>query len=234
MTDIYHEYSGTPGYRMMRIFLQRRKIILSNPTVHKYMKEMGLRSVVMPKKPKYKKGDCYKKFDNLLKQDFTSEQPNVKWCTDFTYLFLEDGAKRYNCSIVDLYDRSVVATLNSNRINAELAKDTLGIALKKNGNYKDIILHSDQGSQFTSKDFTEYCLNMNVRQSMSKAGCPYDNAPMESFYGTFKAEYIKQHNFKTDEELNEGTLDYVYSWYNHIRPHSSNNYLTPFEKRMGF
>jgi len=75
---------------------------------------------------------------------------------------------------------------------------------------------------------------MNVRQSMSKAGCPYDNAPMESFYGTFKAEYIKQHNFKTDEELNEGTLDYVYSWYNHIRPHSSNNYLTPFEKRMGF
>ena len=70
-----------------------------------------------------------------------------------------------------------------------------------------------------------------IRQSMSKAGCPYDNSPMESFYGTFKSEFIRQNRFGTDHELNESTLDYVYGYYNHIRPHSSNGYMTPFEKR---
>ena len=66
---------------------------------------------------------------------------------------------------------------------------------------------------------------------MSKAGCPYDNSPMESFYGTFKSEFIRQNRFETDQELNESTLDYVYGYYNHIRPHSSNGYMTPFKKR---
>ena len=99
--DIYHEYEGNPGYRMMQIFLERRNINLSRTTVLKYMRELKIRSVVLRKKPRYHKGECYKKFDNLLKQDFKAEHPNVKWCTDFTYLYLSDGAKRYNCSILD-------------------------------------------------------------------------------------------------------------------------------------
>lgn len=60
---------------------------------------------------------------------------------------------------------------------------------------------------------------------------PYDNSPMESFYGTFKAEFINKHRFSSDEELNNATMDYVYVYYNHVRPHSSNEYMTPFEKR---
>lgn len=230
--EIYHKHSGIPGYRMMRVFLERMDIVRSSLTVHRYMKEMKLRSVVTPKKPKYKKGDCHKRFGNLLQRDFTSGKPNTKWCTDFTYIFLRDGSTRYNCSIIDLYDRSAVATLNSERINAQLAIDTLKVALGANRTDKGLILHSDQGSQFTSRDFTEFCLAGGIVQSMSKAGCPFDNSPMESFYGTFKAEYIKQHDFVDDEELNEGTFDYVYRWYNHLRPHSSNGYLTPFEKRF--
>ena len=117
--SIYYEYDGRPGYRMMVIFLKRRGISLSRTTVLKYMRELKLRSVVMPKKPRYHKGDCYKKFNDLLKQDFTTSGPNEKWCTDFTYLYLSDGAKRYNCSIIDLYDKSVLATLNSKRIDKE-------------------------------------------------------------------------------------------------------------------
>ncbi len=65
---------------------------------------------------------------------------------------------------------------------------------------------------------------------MSRAGCPYDNSSMESFYGTFKTEFIRQNSFETDIELNKRTLDYVYDYYNHIRPHSSNGYMIPFEK----
>ena len=230
--DIYHEYEVRPGYRMMKVFLERKKIFLSQNTVLKYMQELKIHSIRRPKKVRYHKGEQYKKFDNLLKQDFTAKRPNQKWCTDFTYLYLSDGAKRYNCSIVDLYDKSIAATLNGKRIDAALAIDTLKIALQKNKAGKDLILHSDQGSQFTSKDFTEYCEKEHIRQSMSKAGCPYDNSVMESFYGTLKDEFIRQHKFDTDEELNSQTIDYVYGYYNHLRPHSSNGYLTPFEKRM--
>lgn len=117
---------------MMVIFLRRRGISLSRTTVLKYMRELKLRSVVIPQKSRYRKGDCYKKINNLLKQDFTAIRPNEKWCTDFTYLNLSDGAKRYNCSIIDLYDKSVLATLNSKKIDAELAIQTLQIALDRN------------------------------------------------------------------------------------------------------
>jgi len=130
--QIYHEYSGNPGYRMIRVYLLRAKISLSNTTVLKYMQELGIRSTVTPKKPTYKKGDCYKKFENHLNRKFHAEKPNEKWCTDFTYIFMEDGRKRYNCSIIDLFDRSVVATLNSSHIDAELAVQTLKAALERN------------------------------------------------------------------------------------------------------
>jgi len=144
---------------------------------------------------------------------------------------LKKNAKRYNCSIIDLYDKSVLATLNNKRIDAELAIQTLQIALDRNPVKGKIILHSDQGSQYTSRAFTEFCEGKGIQQSMSKAGYPYDNSPMESFYGTFKSEFIRQNRFETDQELNKSTLDYVYGYYNHIRPHSSNGYMTPFEKR---
>lgn len=131
--SIYYEYDGRPGYRMMVIFLRRRGISLSRTTVLKYMRELKLRSVVIPQKPRYRKGDCYKKFNILLKQNFTAIRPNEKWCTDFTYFNLSDGAKRYNCSIIDLYDKSVLATLNSKRIDAELAIQTLQNFVRKKG-----------------------------------------------------------------------------------------------------
>lgn len=66
---------------------------------------------------------------------------------------------------------------------------------------------------------------------MSRTGCPYNNSPLESFYGTFKAEFINQHNFSSDEKLNNGALDYVYVYHNHVRPHSLNGYMTLFKKR---
>ena len=101
-------------------------------------------------------------------------------------------------SIVDLYDRSVVSTVNSKHMDACLAIDTLRKALEANPSATGkVLLHSDQGSQYTSQAFKQYCEEKQIKQSMSKAGCPYDNAPMESFYGTFKAEFIEQHEFKT-------------------------------------
>ncbi len=231
---IYHANGGVLGHRQMRAFLKRENIILSKTTVHKYMnKELDLKSVVRRKKPGYKQGHVHKVFANLIKQNFSAEQKNRKWCTDFTYLFLTDGSKRYNCSIIDLYDRSVVASLNGKEITSELAIRTVEKALAAQPAItKNLILHSDQGSQFKSKDFIEFCKKNHITQSMSKAGYPYDNAPMERYYNTLKNERIYLHHYHTDKELDAAVIDFAYVWYNHVRPHSYNGYKTPFEARF--
>jgi transposase InsO family protein len=195
-------------------------------------KDLALYSIVRRKKPSYLRGKKHKVHDNLLKQDFTATKPNEKWCTDFTYLFLADGRKRYNCSIIDLYDRSIVASLNGKRIDSRLAIDTLRKALTlQMMPLTGLTLHSDQGVQYTSKEFNAFCLDNNVTQSMSKAGCPYDNAPMERYFNSLKNELIYHYHFKSDEELDKATNDYAYLFYNHKRPHSFNDGLTPYKKR---
>ncbi len=218
----------------MRVFLSRKGIILSKTTVHKYMnKELGLYSLLRRKKPVYAKGQAHKVFPNLFEQNFTADRANQKWCTDFTYLFLKDVRKRYNCSIIDLYDRSVIASLNEKEMTAELAINTLKKALSTQPAMKnDLILHSDQGSQYTSKAFIEFCESANITQSMSKAGCPYDNAPMERYFSTLKNELIYQHYYCNDKDLDAAIEDFAYVWYNHVRPHYYNNGLTPFESRF--
>lgn len=230
---IYHAHNGVDGYRQIRAYLARKGIQLSALTVHVYMNQLlGLRSIVRPKKPGYQKGKPHKIFENLINQDFTSNEINKKWCSDFTYLFLKDGSKRYNCTIIDLYDRSVIASITDKHITADLAKRTLEKALKSQPSINGtLILHSDQGSQYTSKEFIEYCEKSGVTQSMSKAGYPYDNAPMERYFNTLKQELIYQHIYHSEEELYDAVEEFAYVTYNHVRPHSYNQYQTPFEAR---
>lgn len=199
--SIYHEHGGIDGYRSMSIYLKRKGLYYSSLTIHKYMNsELGLHSVVRRRRPGSRKGTPHKIFENLLSQDFVAESVNQKWCTYFTYLFLTDGSKRYNCSILDLHDRSIVASITDKKITSDLAIRTLKKALDSQSAFKEeIILHSDQESQYTSKDFTEFCASVEIRQSMSKAGCPYDNAPMERYYNTLKNELVHLHYYHTDE-----------------------------------
>ena len=184
------------------------------------------------KKPNYKKGLQHKLFPNLLKQNFVVNEPNRVWCTDFTYLYLTNGQVRYNCTIIDLYDRSVVASENGKFTTSDLAIRTLDKAIHTvHCDTSNLIIHSDQGVQLTSFDFTQFCETWGITQSMSRAGTPYDNAPMERYYNTLKAELIYQYHFRTDKELDDAIYQFAYSWCNCIRPHSYNGYLTPFEKR---
>ena len=231
---IYHEHDGTDGYRKIKVYLERNKIILSNTTVHKYMnKEMGLKSITRRKKQGYKKGTPHTIFGNKLGRNFYAYEKNQKWCTDFTYTELKDGRMRYNCSIIDLYDRSIVASITDNRITAELAVRTLKKALDSQPGFKgDLLLHSDQGSQYTSKIFVDFCKRNNIIQSMSAAGCPYDNAPMERYFNTLKNECLNLYVFETEEELYAAIEEFAYVHYNHVRPHEFNGYKTPAQKRF--
>ena len=115
---------------------------------------LGLKSIVRPKKPESNRGKAHKVFENKLQQNFTAEKKNQKWCTDFTYLFLKNHDVRYNCTIIDLYDRSVIASITDRHISSDLAIRTLQEALDSQPARKgELILHSDQGTQFTSKAF---------------------------------------------------------------------------------
>lgn len=178
------------------------------------------------------KREANKIFPNILEQDFSCDEINTKWCTDFTYLFLPDGEKSYNCTIIDLHDRSVVASITDRRMTADLAIRTLMKAIESQSAIKGVlILHSDQGSQFTSKKFEDYCEKMKVTQSMSQAGYSYDNAPMERYFNTLKSKRIYQHNYATEADLYKAIEEYAYVTYNHKRPHSYDGYKTPFEAR---
>ena len=148
---------------------------------------------------------------------------------------MTNGSKRYNCTIIDLHDRSVVASITDRNITADLAIRTLEKAIKSQPgiNLSKLLLHSDRGSQYTSKEFTEYCESVGITQSMSNAGCPYDNAPMERYYNTLKNELINHHYYHSEKEPYEAVEEFAYVHYNHIRPHSYNNYKTPFEARYG-
>ncbi len=226
---LYHEAGGRPGYRMMQQLLANKGVHLSVQTVRKYMNvELGLKSITRKPKYRYCKGsEAFGTFENLLKQDFHAEKRNSRWCIDFTYLFLANHSKRYNCTIIDLYDRRVVASVNSNRINTQLAIDTVSKALTRIGGESGMILHSDRGSQFTSKEFIEFCKDYKITQSMSKPGCPYDNAPMERYFNTLKAELINLRSFKDEQTLYTEVNAYAYGWYNNLRPHSHNGGTPP-------
>ena len=148
-------------------------------------------------------------------------------------MFLKDHEVRYNCTIIDLHDRSVIASITDRHITSDLAIRTLQKALDSQPAIKGgLILHSDQGSQYTSKAFTEFCESVKVTQSMSKAGYLYDNAPMERYYNTLKNEYINLYEYETEDALYQAAEDFSYVEYNYVRPHSYNGYATPHQARV--
>ena len=217
----------------MTVYLARRGYRYSPAAIHKYMNtEMKLFSVVRPKKPGYEHGKPHKVFENKLRQDFTAEKPDQKWCTDSTYLFLKSHEVRYNCTIPDLYDRSVTASITDRNITSDPAVRTLKKASESQPSIRDgLILHPDQGTQYTPKAFTGFCESANVTQSMGRAGYLYDNAPMERYFNTLKNECTNLYEFPTEESLYQKVEEFAYADYNYVRPHSFNGYRTPFEAR---
>ncbi len=118
--------------------------------------------------------------NNLLKQNVTISEKNNIWCTDFTYMRVSENKFKCNYTIIDLYDRSVITSINNKYINTDLAIKTLTMGLKQEHNPKGIILHSNQEIHFTSYDFVMFCKRHGIIQSMSKADYPYDNTLIES------------------------------------------------------
>ena len=205
---------GTYGYRRMTIWLNRvYGIIVNSKRVRRVMKEAGLQSVVRKKK-KFKKdqGAVYK-YDNLLARNFYSSRPNDKMVTDITYISTGRG-KVFLSMVKDLFDNSIRGYCVSRNNDLKLVADTLRETFTniKTNNGKPVLLHSDQGFQYTSKLYERLTSQYGITPSMSRKG----NAAAENFFSHLKSELINRVKLKDYEEAKKAIDDYI-RYYNNKR-----------------
>ena len=156
------------------------------------MKSLNVHSVIRRKRFKYyapKTIDIGRVEPNLLNREFNCNSPNQKWVTDITYLKYDNGRKRmYLSAIEDLYNREIIAYKISDNLDMSFVENTLGEAFKKvsTGEFRNLIIHSDQGVHYKSNIYKSILKKFGVRQSMSKKGNCHDNACIENFFGHLK------------------------------------------------
>jgi transposase InsO family protein len=163
---------------------------------------------------------------NLLEQDFDAEHPNQKWVGDITYLWTDEGWL-YLAVMIDLHSRKVIGWAMSERMTATLVCDALKMALWRRKKPKGVIVHSDRGSQYCSKDYQKLIAGHQLLCSMSAKGNCYDNACAESFFHSLKVETIHGERFATRQAMKETVFEYIEVDYNRTRRHSANGYLSP-------
>ena len=169
---------------------------------------------------------------DLVDRNFTAEAPNQLWVADITFVPTAAGFL-YLAVVLDVFSRKVVGWAMANRLRTELVLDALDMAVGQR-RPRDVIHHSDQGSQYTSLAFGSRCREAGVRPSMGSVGDAYDNALCESFFSTLEAELLARRRFQSQAEARMACFSYIEGWYNPHRRHSGLGYLSPiaFEKRM--
>ena len=229
--EIYTESKRRYGSPKIQKVLANKGIKVSQKRVARRMKELGIRSIVV-KKYNYaenKKVDDTKK-PNLLKQDFKAIEPKQKWVGDITYIYTKEIGWTYLAIVMDLYDLKIVGYSYGKHMTADLVIQALNNAVCNRGIKEKMIFHSDLGSQYTSNDYEELLKRLNIQHSYSKKGYPYDNASMESFNAILKKEEVNQKSYVTFEKARLAIFEFIESWYNNRRIHSSLGYITPNEK----
>ena len=163
---------------------------------------------------------------NLLDQNFQAARPNEKWVQDITYLPTDEG---WLClaEVIDLYSRHVVGWAMSSRMKAVLVCDALNMALFRRAMPTGVIVHSDRGSQYCSTRFQRQLTGHGLKCSMSKRGDCYDNACAESFFHSLKVELTHGVRYPTREHARREVFEYIETYYNTIRRHSTLAHLSP-------
>ncbi|ASF93693.1 IS3 family transposase [Vibrio anguillarum] len=163
---------------------------------------------------------------NLLAQNFSASAPNEKWAGDITYIATSEGWL-YLAVIIDLYSRQVIGWSMDTRMTATLVCDALSMALFRRGFPEQVIVHSDRGSQYCSKDYRDLITAYNLKQSMSRKGNCWDNACVESFFHSMKVEAIQNEPIMTRDQMRHTIFEYIEVDYNRTRRHSALGYLSP-------
>ena len=229
VVDAYERGRGRYGARKIKAALERRGITLSRRRIGRIMKENGLvsaytKAAFRPHSAKVNEADV----PNVVGRRFDGHAPRTHIVSDLTYVRV--GARwNYVCLLIDLYNREIVGHSAGERKDARLVKSafaTLDFPLD------DIeVFHTDRGSEFGNAAIDGLLEAFGVERSLSRKGCPYDNAVDESTNKILKAELIYRERFSTLRELQVKLSDYVH-WYNNFRLHSTLGYMSPVEFRL--
>ncbi len=215
---VYEMTHKAYGYRRITIHLQQKLgLQINHKAVLRLMCKLGIRS--QARKPKlYKKLEeigTYHRYPNVLNRDFVATKPNQKWVTDVTYIRTQQGWA-YLSTIKDLYDGFIVAHVFERSNSITLVTQTLKQAKQKEKVTDGLVLHSDQGTQYTSQAYHVLVGQYYISPSMSRRGNCWDNAPMENFFGHLKEEYLRQFKQPSFKDMGQLIVEYIY-FYNYER-----------------
>ncbi len=229
--EFKQRYGVMKIHHELNLELQPLQLRCSPRRISRLMKELDIHSVTVNK---WKAASASKtkveQRPNLLKQDFSTTGLNQKWTADMAYIQTKRNGWYYLSTIMDLHSRRIIGYSFSKKMATDLVLKALESAVKNRTITGDLIIHTDLGSQYTSDDYNQRLTELHIRHSYSRKGCPYDNAPMESFHASLKKECVYPVPVFEDYETAAAVLfEYVHAFYNRKRIHSSLGYQTPLQ-----
>jgi transposase InsO family protein len=209
-------------------------IACSHNYVASILRELGVRAC-NGKGFRYSKPNSSKKNiqPNLLGRNFKTSRPNEKWVTDITYIRV-NGKWLYLAAVMDLCSKAIVGWSLANHMMDSLINEAFEMAISRRKITGTLLVHSDQGIQYRSNEYQQNLLSYGCQQSMSRKGNCWDNAAMESFFSRLKVELVYAEQFKTFDHAKLLIFEYIEVFYNRIRRHSANNYLSPMQFEQQF
>lgn len=224
---IFKRHRRRYGYRRIHSELADQNIVCAPARVRRIMEKRGLRAI-QPRTyvPKTSDGRADAPSPNLILDKPLPDEPNRVWAGDITYIPTAQGW-RYLAVIIDLCSRRIVGWEFGDHMRAELVTAALNQALRSRKPSAGLIFHSDRGSQYGSRAHREMLATAEIEQSMSERANPYHNAWTESFMGTLKNEMLQGGQFITENDARLEIFDFIESYYNQHRKHSSLSYQTP-------
>jgi putative transposase len=191
------------------------------------MRQAGLQARPKRRRPPFDSGERSIVAPNVLDRQFAASGPNQKWVADFTYVWTGEGWL-YVAVVLDLYSRMIVGWSMQQQMTAQLVTDALIMAIwRRRPKDAALLHHSDQGSQYTSEQFQRLLADNGIQCSMSRTGNCWDNAAMESFFSSLKAERMSRKHYRTRDEARADAFDYIERFYNPRRRHSTLGYVSP-------
>lgn len=224
---VYHQSKKRYGSIKITRHLRNEGLNVCERTVQRIMTEEGLKSITARKFKATTNSKHDKEiYPNLLEQNFNVSAPSKAWVTDITYVWTREGWL-YLASVMDLFSRKIIGFAMSERMTKELVLLALNRAKNSQPPNEGLIHHSDRGSQYASNDYTDVLKEAKIKISMSGKGNCYDNACIESFHSVIKKELIFHCDYKTREEAKLSIFEYIVSFYNSWRIHSTIGYVSP-------
>ena len=216
------------GYRKIHLDMRDSGQQCGVNRVWRLMKRAGIKAQVGYRSPRAGKGEASIVSPNRLQRQFNPDAPDERWVTDITYIRTHEGWL-YLAVVVDLFSRKIIGWSMQSRMTKDIVLNALLMAVWRRNPQKQVLVHSDQGSQCTSHEWQSFLKSNGLEGSMSRRGNCHDNAVAESFFQLLKRERIKKKIYGTREEARSDIFDYIEMFYNSKRRHGSSNQMSPTE-----